>query len=134
MKYIFDSMEVPGAKVPAPNERVLKVLLSPELGSTDKFTLLFSIISPGNTTGLHTHDVDEIMYVVTGRGECIVGEEKGELKEDTVLFAPKLVKHEVKNVGDETLKLVCFYVPPMKPAGYFAEATNKAKEYFKGLR
>jgi mannose-6-phosphate isomerase-like protein (cupin superfamily) len=134
MKHVFDGMKVLGVKVPAPNERILKVLLSPELGSTDKFTLLLSIISPGNTTGLHTHDVDEIMYVATGRGECIVGEEKGEFKEDTVLFAPKLVKHEVKNVGDETLKLVCFYIPPVKPTGYFAEATNKAKEYFKGLR
>lgn len=134
MKYVFDGMEVPGAKVPAPNERVLKVLLSPEIGNTEKLTLLFSIISPGKTTGLHTHDVDEIMYVATGRGECIVGEEKGKLREDTVLFAPKLVKHEVKNTVDETLKLICFYVPPMKPTGYFAEAISIAKEYFKHFR
>lgn len=132
MKYVLDGMNVPGVKVPTPNERILKVLLSPELGNTDKLTLLFSIISPGNTTGLHTHEVDEIMYVAVGRGECIVGEEKSEIKEDIVLYAPRLVKHEVKNTGDETLKLVCFYAPPMKPAGYFAEAINKAKEYFKG--
>jgi len=134
LKYIIEGMKVTGVKVPPPHERVLKILLSPELGDTDKFTVLFSIISPGNATGLHTHESDEVMYVAAGRGEGMVGEEKAELKEDTVIFAPKLVKHEVANAGEETLKLICFYIPPLKPAGYFEEAIKEAKDYFRSLR
>ena len=133
MRYMFDGMRVPGAKVPAPNERFLKVLLSPELGSTDKFTLLYSIISPKNGTGEHAHDSDEIMYVATGRGEGVVGNEKSELKEGTVIFAPNRIKHHITNTGDETLKIVCFYIPALKPAGYFAEAAEMAKQYFSSM-
>jgi mannose-6-phosphate isomerase-like protein (cupin superfamily) len=134
MRYIFDGMDVPGVRVPTPNERLLKILLSPELGDTDKCTLLYSIISPKNGTGPHVHDSDEIMCVVTGRGEGSVGEEKSQFREGTIIFAPKNVKHEVKNSGDETLKLVCVYIPALKPSGYFAEAINKAKEHSKSLR
>ena len=134
MTYIIEGMKVTGVKVPSPNERVLKILLSPELENTDKFTLLFSIVSPRNGTGVHTHDSDEVMYVAAGRGEGIVGEETAEIKPDSVIYAPKLVRHEVKNTGDEMLKLVCFYIPPLKPAGYFEEAINKAKEYLRSLQ
>lgn len=134
MNYIFEGMEVTGAKVPAPLERVLKVLISPELGNTNKFTLLFSIISPGNATGFHTHArADEVMYVAAGQGEAIVGDEKREIRKDAIIFAPKLVEHSVKNTRDETLKLVCFYVPPLKPSGYYEQAINKANEYFRSL-
>lgn len=134
MDYIIEGMKVTGAKVPSPHERVLKVLLSPELGNTDKFTLLFSIISPGNATGLHTHNSDEVMYIASGRGIGVVGEEKAEFKEDTVLYAPKLIKHEVINTEAETLKIICFFIPPLKSAGSYEETINKAKEYFTNLK
>lgn len=133
MSYIFDGMEIPGAKVPTPHERLLKILMSPELGNSDKITLLFSIISPWNSTGPHTHSSDEIMYVASGRGEARVRDEKKELCKDFIIFAPRLVEHELKNTGDETLKLICIYVPPLKPTGYFEEAIKKAKEHLQSL-
>lgn len=134
MVYFIDSMAVPGFKVPSPNERVLKVIVSPELGSKESLTLLLSIISPGNTTGIHTHDAIEIMYVANGRGIATVGDENQEISVDMVLIAPKGIPHEVKNTGDETLKLVCFYVPALKPGGNYKEAIDKAKEYFERLK
>jgi len=133
VKYIWDGIKVNGVKVPSPHERVLKIMLSPEIGNTDKCTVLFSIINPENGTGSHTHSSDEIMYVASGRGTAKVGNETTELREDIVIFAPKNVEHYVQNTGNETLKLICFYVPPLKPAGYFEEAISKAKEYFKNL-
>jgi len=133
MKYVINGMKVPGSKVPPPHERVLKVILSPEIGNVDNLTFLFSLISPGNSTGLHTHESDEVMYVAKGKGISIVGNEEEEIEEDSVIFAPKLIKHEVKNTGDGILKLICFYNPPLKPSGYFEEAINKAKEYLESL-
>ncbi|NIM45091.1 MAG: cupin domain-containing protein [Nitrososphaeria archaeon] len=127
---IVETEDIPGAKVPEPNERVLKVVMSPEIGNYEKLTVLVSIISPGNSTGYHTHGSDEIMYVATGRGEGVVDGETKKIRVDSLIYAAKGVKHEVKNAGDETLKLICFYSPPIKPAGYFEEAINKAKEYF----
>lgn len=136
MRYIIEGMKVTGIKVPPPNERVLKIILSPELENSDKFTLLFSIKSPGNATGIHygKHESDEVMYVATGRGKAMVGEEKKEIKEDTVIFAPKLVKHDLMNTGDGILKLICFYIPHLRPGGYFKEALDAAARYFKSLQ
>jgi mannose-6-phosphate isomerase-like protein (cupin superfamily) len=126
-------MKVDGVKVPPPNERILKVVLSPEIGNITECTVLLSLISPRNSTGTHTHVSDEIMYVASGRGVGRVADEKMELREDMVVFAPKGVEHGIENTGDETLKLICFYTPPLKPAGYFETAIAKAKEYFMKL-
>lgn len=121
-------MDVPGVKVPQPNERVLKVLMSPQVTDTRNLTLLVSSISPHSSTGRHTHDVDEFMYIVTGRGEGYCGEEKVDIQSDVLFYAPSKVEHEVRNTGDETLKLFCIFSPPMKPQGFFEEATKLANE------
>lgn len=132
-KFVIEAMSIPGFKVPQPNERVLKVVLSPDIGFKEDLTMLISIISPGNSTGKHTHDSTEIMYVASGRGMSIIGDKEYEIKVDSVLVAPKGILHEVKNTSDETLKLVCFYVPALKPAGSYKEAIDKAKQYFESL-
>lgn len=119
---------VPGIKVPPPNERTLKILMSPELGNTDKLTVLASIIPAGGTTGLHTHDVDEFMYVVSGRGVHVYESKEFPVEVDMLIHAPAGIRHEVKNTGDETIKLVCFFVPPLKPTGYLEKAVEAAKE------
>jgi len=119
--------KVPGVKVPAPNERVLKVLMSPEVTNTPSLTILVSIISPHSTTGLHTHEVDEFMYIVAGRGESTVAGEKSEVEPDVLLHAPAKVQHEIRNVSDETLKLFCVFSPPLKLQGFFERATELAK-------
>jgi quercetin dioxygenase-like cupin family protein len=124
-------MAVQGAKVPAPHERVVKVMLAPEIGNTDKCTMLLVMIIPGGDTSVHTHDSDEMIYVAAGRGSVQVGQENMEFREGTVIRAPKGVEHILANTGNETVKLVCFFVPPIKPAGYLEEALSKAREYFK---
>jgi len=121
--------EVPGVTVPKPNERVLKVLFSPNVGNKE-LTLLVSLIYPHSTTGLHTHDVDEYMYIASGHGVAISEDgEEVEVHPDMLVYAPAGVKHEMKNTGDETLKLICVYVPALKASGYFEEAEKKAKEF-----
>jgi len=126
--FAIDSMNIPGVKVPAPNERVLKIVMSPELGNHKDITLLLSIISPHSKTGLHTHDSDEIMYVATGEGESTMDGKTEKIRLNSVIFAPKSVQHEVKSTSDETLKLVCLYIPPLKPTGYFLDAINAARK------
>jgi len=86
--------DVPGVKVPSPNERVLKVLACPELGAKGDFTILISIISPGSTTGLHTHEGDEYMYMVSGKGESICEDKISEVSSDSFIFAPKDIEHD----------------------------------------
>jgi len=112
-----------------PNERVLKVLASPEVIGIGNLTLLVSLISPHSSTGLHTHDVDEFMYIASGRGESYCGGERSDVQSDVLFYAPAKIQHEVKNTGEETMKLFCVFSPPLKPQGFFEEATKLAKEW-----
>lgn len=125
---VLKIQDIKGVKVPMPNERILKVLAAPELGADNDLTVLVSIISPGAGTGCHTHDVDEYMYVATGTGQSVCEGKAEDVAADSLIFAPKDVEHEVKNTGDESLKLFCVYVPALKPAGYFEKAITTAKE------
>jgi quercetin dioxygenase-like cupin family protein len=118
--------EVPGVKVPKPNERVLKVLVSPEVGNSDYTTILFSIISPFSTTGPHKHDEsEECMYVVSGRGVYRVAGREISFEPDSILIAKKGEEHEIRNLSDETMKLVAIFAPPLKPSGYIEEALRQ---------
>lgn len=122
---VVEGWKIPGVKVPPPNERVLKMLVSPETGESKHMSILFSIISPNSTTGTHRHDTsDECMYVATGRGTFICGLEKNAIAPDVLLVAKAGVEHEIRNESEETMKLVAVFCPPPKPAGYFEKATK----------
>ena len=120
---VVEGWKIPGVKVPPPNERILKVLVSPETGGSKHTSILFSIISPRSTTGLHVHDSsDECMYVATGRGTYICGSERTPIAPDVVLIAKSGEEHEIRNESDETMKLVAIFCPPLKPTGYIEKA------------
>ncbi|MEM3403699.1 MAG: cupin domain-containing protein [Nitrososphaeria archaeon] len=127
---IYRVWEIPGIKVPPPNERILKIVMSPEVTGTKQLTLLVSIISPGYTTGSHKHDVDEFMYVATGRGTFFEEGQSQNFEMDSILFGKANTEHEVRNTGVETLKLICAYAPPLKPKGFIEQATQAAKNYW----
>ncbi len=118
-----------GVEVPPPNARVLRVLISPEATGHKHLTLLTSTLHPRSSTGKHTHDVDEFMYVVTGRGESTTGDESELIEPDTLVVAPANVTHEIRNTGDESLNLFCVFAPPLKPSGYIAKAVEAAKKH-----
>src|SRR5665648_1162744 len=68
--------EIGSFKVEAPKERSLQILFSPQVDKDiENCTILMSTIAPHTgKTGIHTHPVDEVIYIITGRGE---GEENG---------------------------------------------------------
>jgi len=113
---VVHTWEVQGTKVPKPFERALKVCMSPEEGSTKDFTLIISLISPRNSTNYHSHDEGgELMFVVTGRGSVTLEGKEHQIWADTAVFAPLGVRHRIVNGSDETMKVVCIFVPPLPP-------------------
>lgn len=130
---VVDVEKLPGEKVLGENERLLKVAMSPQVGNYDKATVLTSDISPRKGTGMHTHDVDEIMYVVSGEGIATCGGKENTFGRGTIIFSPKGVEHAVTSTSDEKLRLVCSFIPPMEPSGAFKEATEKTRRFFENL-
>ncbi len=66
-------------------------------------------LEPGAHTGMHTDSAEEIVLVLSGRAEAIVGDERGELTAGGLGLVPALVPHDVRNVGDETVRVVGFF-------------------------
>ena len=66
-------------------------------------------LEPGDHTGMHTDSAEEIVLVLSGRAEAIVGDERGELSTGGLGLVPALVPHDVRNIGDETVRVVGFF-------------------------
>jgi quercetin dioxygenase-like cupin family protein len=83
-------------------------------------------LEPGEHTGMHTDSAEEIVLILSGRVEAIVGDERGELRAGGLGLVPALVPHDVRNVGEETVRVVGFFSSgivvsvfddPLMPAG-----------------
>ena len=55
------------------------------------------------------------MFVVSGRGEATIEGKKHEIVPDTTIYAPLGVRHQLRNLSDETMKVICVFVPPLPP-------------------
>lgn len=89
-------------------------------------SIVYFELEPGAHTGMHTDSAEEIVHIVSGRVEAIVGEERGELSAGGIGVVPALVPHDVRNIGDETVGVVGFFSSgtvvsvfddPLMPAG-----------------
>ena len=94
-------------------------------------------LEPGEHTGMHTDSAEEIVYIVSGRVEAIVGGERGELSAGGMGLVPALVPHDVRNIGDETVRVVGFFSSgivvsvfddPLMPAGRRVVGTPQPEE------
>jgi quercetin dioxygenase-like cupin family protein len=68
-------------------------------------------VEPGILAGRHTHDGDEISYVLEGEGELLIdGEAPRKLKAGDAFVIPAGKVHDAKNTGTGPFKLVGVYV------------------------
>ena len=84
----------------------------------------------------HPHPVEELLYVLRGKGIETVGDEQREVGPGTAIFIPPEVEHRIENTGDEMLVLLVVVSPPgIVEENLFQKRVKKAtqvwdKEYF----
>lgn len=121
--------EVKGKQIPAPYERVLKILASPETPKmkAENFTFGMSIIAAGSKTDKHAHEgTEECIYVVSGRGEAVIAGEKYEIGPDVVILVKPGQDHQFFNHSDETMRLIWVYAPPGAEKSLLKMAVKKS--------
>jgi quercetin dioxygenase-like cupin family protein len=77
-------------------------------GARDTAVVYFEV-EPGDRLATHTDSAEEILYIVSGRGEAEVGEELADVGTGDLAVIPAMVPHGLVNVGEETLKVVGFF-------------------------
>ena len=89
-------------------------------------SVVYFELDPGEHTGMHTDSAEELVLILSGRAEAIVGDERGELSAGGLGVVPALVPHDVRNIGEETVRVVGFFSSgivvsvfddPLMPAG-----------------
>jgi mannose-6-phosphate isomerase-like protein (cupin superfamily) len=95
--------------------RVSKLLLAPKFGGVKNLSMGMNITEVGSMIPDHVHDEsEEVLFLISGRAKIVIeGVGEWEIGPETAFYSPLGVKHRVENIGDEPLKLVWVYSPPL---------------------
>ena len=77
-------------------------------------------LGPGESEGgpdNRHRGADQWLFAVSGEGVAVVGGERVELREGTLLLIPRGQTHEIRNTGTGPLRTLNVYVPPAYTPG-----------------
>ena len=96
---------------PPKNARVTLLLEASEFDAPNA-SVSVSEFLPGAGVPKHAHaDGDEILYLLSGKGTCIIEGKNYEVKKGDVLHLKKEREHSFKVTGKEPVKVVQIYAP-----------------------
>lgn len=76
---------------------------------TKNSALVYFELDPGKSLGRHTDSVEEILLILAGTVEVTVDEEQGRISQGEIALVPTMAPHDLRNVGDETAKVLGFF-------------------------
>ncbi len=76
---------------------------------TKNTAVVYFEIEPGHRLGTHTDSAEEILLILQGTAEVSLGDEQGRLSAGEMAVVPAMVPHGLRNVGEETVRVVGFF-------------------------
>jgi len=116
--------DIPGISINKfPHDRVIKLLSSPFiLRSSTHFAVGLSLIEPGRIHEEHSHDAEEVIFIISGKGELSInGNEIIPLSKGTVVVLKPGEKHSIKVIGNKQLECLWIYAPPGAEKKFIAD-------------
>jgi quercetin dioxygenase-like cupin family protein len=81
----------------------------------DHVMIGLNCLEPQQSQPVHTHEgADKFYFVLSGRGNFIVGDLEQIVDAETIVIAPAGVPHGVTNTGDDRLSLLIAIAPGIK--------------------
>lgn len=74
--------------------------------------LVLMCLQPDDDLGMESFGADQVLVVVKGKGEAVVGGETVALGKGQLLVIPAGSRHNVINTGYKPLQLYSLYAPP----------------------
>ncbi len=112
MKYITKEKEIEGERTDPPYARCLKHLVTPWTMGARNLWVGMSIIDVGSSSNPHSHENEEVFYVLSGKGEVKVGSYKFEVESGTCILIPSGATHQLTNKGKRSFKVLAVVSPP----------------------
>ncbi len=101
--------------VPLPGGSWSRMLVTQRTAPGTQTALGYSIFRPGTVTAAVRHEVEEVAYVVSGRGELRLDEGTLPFGPGQALFIPARVWHAVANTGTDDVVMVFAFSHPDYP-------------------
>ena len=100
--------------------RVVKWLMTPDTTGGKYSSVCTVEVMPGmRALPAHSHpNGEETIYIASGNGKVLIGDEVGEIKTGSIIFFPQGVPHMLYNTGETILKGICFYAPSLDAISY----------------
>ena len=129
MSYI-DISKIKGTRIDAPYGRTIKIILTPDTTDEVKdISITMGIIDPHSQNDLHIHENGmEILYIVSGYGRAVIGDEEYPIRHDSLIVAPKGVVHQQINESDDTMKMFAIWTPAVTSDEVLNRAINAVKD------
>ena len=94
-------------------------LLGPQNCQTKNLTFGLAEFPGGTLAAMHTHDTqEEILYTLSGVGTILTGEQEVRMEPGLAVFIPTGLPHQIRVDGEEPLKVVTLFSPPVIPGAY----------------
>lgn len=92
--------------------------------------LVLMTLQPGEEIGEEVHDEnDQFFRIESGRGKCIIDDNKYEITDGDAIVIPTGSKHNIINVDANTdLKMYTLYAPPHHKDGILRPTKKEAEE------
>jgi quercetin dioxygenase-like cupin family protein len=98
--------------------RKVKTLLDEGIGCHNLCMGIAIFDTPGRAPG-HVHKAEEeTIYILNGYGRMHIGDYVEELRPGVAVYIPAQVEHSVENMGNEPIKLVFAFSPPVISGSY----------------
>lgn len=94
--------------------RLSKLLLSEASVGVSGLSMGLNITEVGSMIPDHFHEKEEeCMFLISGKARFIIEGLEFDLEPETAFYAPPGMTHRIVNVGDEPLKILWVYSPPL---------------------
>jgi mannose-6-phosphate isomerase-like protein (cupin superfamily) len=100
--------------LPATSNREFRYLVNEDAGCLD-ITQFVGVIPPSNAPR-HTHDYDEVVYVIEGQGVLHLGERETPMGPGTCIHLPPHTLHTLENSGSGNMRVLGVFHPSGDPS------------------
>src|ERR1044072_1174671 len=85
----------------------IRPLVDRTTSAITRCSLAEETLLPGQSVTPHHHrEIEEIYYILSGRGVMRVGDEKREVAAGDAIYVPREFRHTLENTGAEPIKLL----------------------------
>ena len=93
--------------ISTPHGSAIRPLIDRTTSAITQCSLAEETLPPGCAVTPHRHrEIEEIYYVVSGRGLMTVGDETREVSAGDAIYVPRDHRHSLRNTGSEPIRLV----------------------------